>query len=701
MGKRTITAEDLQNFQWPGNPNISPDGKWVVYERTVINKKADDYETQLWLANVDGASSRVLTSTGTRNTSAVWAPDGRHLAFVSNRAFGWQVWLLPMEGGEPRQVTRFRYGMRSLVFSPDGKTLFGLVPVARGGEVEVFADDVSDKEAREQSEKADKDWANQPKRYDWLYYKGDGSGLSKGHCLQLVAVDVASGAYLQLTHGDYDVHSPAVSPDGNYVAFVSNRRENHEVVHASDVYRVPAKGGDVELLCSDVIAYQLSYSPDGASIALYGHKDEFQSATHTHLYILASDVRSLAHLTKKFPDTVQASCLSDMRANVQTPGPVWSQDGKFIFALSTREGRCEVVRFSVDDDGSEAAVVAGGDRDIYGFAFHHPSTLVLSYGTPTHPGKIVVVDIAGGETASRVFRDVKEPMTERRVPFFPEREVRLDDCNDAIVEELILTEPEPFWYTSAEGWRVQGWVLKPAHFEEGKKYPVIVEVHGGPQLNYGYAMFHEMQWFAAQGYAIVFVNPRGSMSYGQEFVNAVRHHYGENDAADVLHGLDAALEQFDFLDGNRVALTGGSYGGFMTNWLVGHTDRFFAAVSQRSISNWISFYGVSDIGPLFVEAQHGCDIYNDVEKLWDISPLKYAANVTTPLLLIHSENDLRCPIEQAEQFYTAIKRRGGEVELFRIPNASHGLSRDGKPSLRLERLKAIFHYIHERLPQAQ
>jgi dipeptidyl aminopeptidase/acylaminoacyl peptidase len=178
---------------------------------------------------------------------------------------------------------------------------------------------------------------------------------------------------------------------------------------------------------------------------------------------------------------------------------------------------------------------------------------------------------------------------------------------------------------------------------------VILEIHGGPQLNYGCAMFHEMQWFAAQGYAVVFTNPRGGMSYGQEFANGVRMKYGQGYPTDVLTGLDAALKQFPFLDGTKVAVTGGSYGGFMTNWLVGRSNRFYVAVSQRSISNWVSFYGVSDIGPLFVESQltgPGGNVADDFEALWQMSPLKYADNVHTPLLLVHSENDLRCPIEQ-------------------------------------------------------
>lgn len=703
MSKRALTAEDVQSFEWPSNPLLSPDGQWVVFEKMVANPKDDGYETQLMIAKVDGSGLRPLTSAGTNNSAATWSADGRVLAFVSDRTYGSQVWLIHMDGGEARRLTRFRYGMTSLVWGPDGRTLFGLVPVSKDKEVELFDTELSDKEAKEASEKESKEWAEGPKRYDWMYYKSDGVGLSKGRKQQLVSVDVETGTHRQLTSGNHNVEEPVVSPDGKYVAFVSNRKANPDTEWwYSDVYRVPAAGGDLQLLSSDVIAYQLTYSPDGKTLAIQGHGDEYgqyKSAAHLHLFTMPSEGGTVVKLTRTFPDTLGDTCLSDMRGNARNQAPVWSNDGKYIYVLSSREGRSEVVRFTPSGTGS-GEVVIGGDRDVYGFACNGDAQFVISYATPIHPGQIVVVDITGVQGATRSHRAVTAPMTQTPVAFFPHAQTRLDNCNDAILNEVDLVEPEPFWFTSADDWQVQGWVMKPANYQAGQKCPVILEIHGGPQANYGYAMFHEMQWFAAQGYAIVFTNPRGGMSYGQKFVNAVRHNYGGNDAADVMNGLDAAVQQFDFLDGQRVAVTGGSYGGFMTNWLVGHTDRFFAAVSQRSISNWISFYGVSDIGPLFVESQHGGDVVHDHEMLWRISPLAYVQNVKTPLLLVHSENDLRCPIEQAEQFYTCIKRQGGEVELLRIPNASHGLSRNGKPKLRIARLHAILDYMHDRLPEA-
>lgn len=695
VSQRVVTKEDLYKFQIPGSPILSPDGQTVLYEVTSMREKEDDYETQLFQASLDGESRRRLTTSGSRNASAVYSPDGQTIAFLSNRSFGTQVWLLSVKGGEAHRLTKFTHGIHSITWSPDSKYIVGLVPVHKDGSIDVIAEDVTEKEYSESEDKRDSEWRNHPKRYDWLYYKSDSSGLKKGYYSQLVVIDRASGEFRVLTEGPYNVADPVVSPDGAYIAFASNRRVDREIVLRNDLYRVPFGGGELETLVTDVDAYQPSYSPDGQHIAFFGNKDEYKNATHTHLYLVKSDGSQLVHITEGYPVTLGNFCMSDMRNHEHTPAPLWSTDGTWLYSLQSREAKCEVVRFHTTT--KQAQVVMGGDREIYGFAFDGGNQFVIAYTTMTSPGQIHAVTAEGGVAVSD--RAPTAPMTETKTEFFPSQEFRLDDCNENWFDDIIVVEPEPFWYTSADDWRVQGWVMKPANFTAGQTYPVILEIHGGPHANYSFSYFHEMQWLAAQGYAIVFVNPRGSASYGQEFMTACRHDYGGRDATDILNGLDVALSKFDFLDRSRVAVTGGSYGGFMTNWLLGHTERFFVGVSQRSISNWISFYGVSDIGPMFTESEIGGDVMHDFERLWKHSPLAYAKDVKTPLLLIHNENDLRCPIEQSEQFYTCIKRLGGDVELFRIPNANHDLSRAGKPKLRFARLEAIFSFIHKYLPE--
>ncbi|WP_206922193.1 S9 family peptidase [Alicyclobacillus suci] len=701
MTKRRCQVDDFANFTLVGDIQISPDGKRAVFSRQTTSIQEDSYEVQLMYADLTTRYVKPLTTAGKSNHAAVWSPDGSQIAFISNRAFGKQLWVIPSTGGEAVRITAFRHGISQLRWSSDGQSVYALVPASKNAQIEVFPAEMTTSEAKEMIEKENKNWADTPKRYDELYYKRDGAGLSQLRYAQLVRIDCASGLHTQLTHGDQDIRTFAVAPDGLSLYFTKGRNREFEWWYA-DLYRYDMISGETSLVSEQFIFHELQFSPDGSALAALVYDDAFniyQSATHLKLYVFSSNGEVRAHLTESFPDDLTNSNLSDLRADTGDRSLTWSSDGRHIYVLSTREGRGEIVRFHLDGSTPQGEIVAGGTRDIYAFGLAN-TTLVFAYATAVNPSRMVCYALHREPTYPGRAARTPEGRMDEVTPSadFLETEQTIYAPNDTWLETVEVSEPEPFWYRSANDWWVQGWVMRPAGFQAGKTYPVILEIHGGPQLNYGYAMFHEMQWFAANGYAIVYTNPRGGKSYGQTFVNAVRHHYGEQDAADVINGLDAALERFDFLDKKRVAVTGGSYGGFMTNWLVGHTNRFFAAVSQRSISNWVSFYGCSDIGPLFVESQLVENAKNNLTKLWEMSPLKYAQYVATPLLLLHSENDLRCPMEQAEQFYTWLRSQGKETQLVRIPNASHGLSRNGKPSLRIKRLEAILDYIDEHLP---
>jgi dipeptidyl aminopeptidase/acylaminoacyl peptidase len=686
---RTVKAEDILKFQYPSNPTISPNGQHVVYERSVARMKEDDYETHLFLTDIQGKSRRQLTTTGTCNVNPVWASDGSSIAFISNRSYGMQLWLLPLVGGEAERLTSFRHGISCIVASPDGKFIYGLVPVEVDGEVEVFAENLSAEEAQEQIVRETNEWRNGSKRYNRLYYKNDGSGLQTSHKKQIVAICVSTGACQQLTRGTNDASEPAVSPDGEYIAFTSSRDEEH-MLFGGQIYRVAKGGGEVELLYSATNSSTPSYSPDGKSIALFStHAEQKQLLT------IPADGGDSSLLSKQYYDTLFDWTITDIRYITYPQRAQWSKDSKYVLALGTREGRNEIVRFSADENDSKAVIIVGGDRAIFHFSYDGDQVVVAAYSTVQHPGKIAAIKIDENHTMESKYRDPKEPFSQLRVPLFPEIEVRLDDCNDEIVSELIIVEPEVFSYRSEDNWVIQGFMLLPANFDPEKKYPVLLEIHGGPHGAYSFTYFHQLQLFAAQGYAVVYTNPRGSTGFGEEFTTAVHSDYGGKDMADILNGLDDVLQRFDFLDRNRVAVNGLSYGGFMVNWLVTHTDRFFTAVAEGSICNWISMYGTSDIGTFFVGEELG---KTDMETLWGFSPLAYVENVKTPLLLIHCENDLRCPIEQAEQFYAHIKKNGGEVEFLRIPNSSHLLLQSGKPTLRVVRLQAMFDFVDSHLP---
>lgn len=686
---RTTEPEDIYKFEWPSNPVISPDGQQVVYERTIAVKE-NGYETHLYLSDVEGKRRRVLTSSGTKNFNPVWSPDGKTIAFISNRAYGMQAWLLSLEGGEAQCLTKFRQGISSIVWSPNGKTIYGLVPVVGNSKLETFHENGTINEANREQEQEEKLWREGTKRFHHLYYKNDGIGFHKPYKRQIVAINIDTRSFVLITKGPFEVNQPDVSPDGKYIVF-SSSTENQNSLFGGQIYRVPASGGEVELLYSDSEASSPSYSPDGKWIAFFGNH-----ADQRELLVIPADNGNVRCLSEKYQDTLMDMTFTDMRNLRYALRPQWSNNSRYIYALSTREGRNEIVRFPNDINDDRPVIIVGGDRAIFQFSFDREEMISIAYSTVNHPGKVSAIRIDETKTVDCKYRYPTEAFPQLNVPIFPENEVRLDDCNDKLLSELIVVEPEVFSYRSVDNWYMQGFILKPANFDPEKKYPVLLDIHGGPHSAYGFTYFHQLQLFAARGYAVIYTNPRGSSGFGVEFTNAVHGDYGGKDMNDILNGLEYALQKNQYLDENRVAVNGISYGGFMVNWLISHTDRFFAAVSEGCISNWISMYGTSDIAPYFIEQEFLGK--TEVENLWKFSPLAYVDNVKTPLLLLHCEDDLRCPIEQAEQFYSHIKRRGGEVELIRIPQSSHGLLQYGKPELRIARVNSMLDYINAHLP---
>jgi dipeptidyl aminopeptidase/acylaminoacyl peptidase len=356
---------------------------------------------------------------------------------------------------------------------------------------------------------------------------------------------------------------------------------------------------------------------------------------------------------------------------------VWDVNSANIFFHATVGGDCQLFKVSLEGDVSAALSPSVGVVTSYDIVNDDQAVLVLA--TPHSTGDVVVQNL--------------EDVTNTE---------KLTDWNQALYSEIHLSTPENFHYKSTDGKEIEGWVLKPYGFEEGKKYPMILQIHGGPATAYGNGLHHEMQLMASKGYVVLYTNPRGSHGYGHDFVNAVIGDYGGMDYEDIMAGADYALENFNYIDHNQQFVTGGSYGGYMTNVIVTRTDRFKAAVTQRSICNWHSFYGTSDIGFFFTEWQHGhADLWEDAVKLLEISPLHHARNVKTPTLILHSEQDLRCPMEQAEQWYIALKRLGVDTKLVRFPDENHDLSRSGKPKHRLERLQHLIGWFDDRRDQQE
>lgn len=674
---RSITIEDLYRMVILSRPRISPDGQRVAFVATTIDGSKHEYRSAIWIVPTESGEARQFTASAANAHSPSWSPDGRWLAFVSaregeitgkassdqnRRGKGKpQIWLIPTDGGEAHQLTFMEHGASSPSWSPDSKHILFSATIGP---------------ADEESEEG----RAMPKVrvIDRLWYRLDSVGFIHERRSHLFLVDVASGKLEQITDGDWDDDNAAWSPDGTHIAFTSNRAEDRWRRPGPDLNVLTIKDGkagalrcltDGTLWCSSPC-----WSPDSKTIAFLASY-KVRSADHTYLYSLsASAEREAAScLSQEF----EGSCMDFTNSDISEylmPAPVWSADGETLYVLAAHRGATRLFAIPKTGADKQPATLTPGDVHVQDFTFDHSRNKVaLLIGDPIRPQEIFVRSTS--------------PSSELH---------RITNFNDTLFDELTLSTPEYMPYTGEDGWPIDGWVLKPHNFDPSKKYPLVVQIHGGPQTQYGYGFFHEMQMLAAHGYVILYTNPRGSCGYGYEFALAVHGAWGEKDSVDIMKGVETLLLR-GYIDEQRMGVMGGSYGGFMTNWLISHDDRFKAAVSDRGITNLASLFGTSDLGWTLGYDNLGIAPWEDLEKYMRMSPIKYVQNIHTPLLIIHSEQDLRCSIEQAEQLFAALKWIGREVLFVRFEGQSHRLSRYGHPKLRLQRLKHIKDWFEKHL----
>jgi acylaminoacyl-peptidase len=659
---RKITAEDFQRLQLVSDPQIAPDGKKIAFVKKHIDVEKNKYRGEIWVVPTAGGEPRRFTGGEWSDGSPRWSPDGTRIAFVSDRQKPKsQIYVIPTDGGEAQPLTKLETegGISAIRWSPDGTQiafLFRETP-------EPYR-----KEATE--ERTKKEMPPPPRVHTHLFYRLDGFGYFDGSNDQVWVADAATGACRQLTHGDYACRCPVWSPDGKTIAFLSDRREDWDVRPGfDDIWTVPASGGELTRVPSPPgDKSTLAWSPDGRSFAYIGNPDpdDTWGTNNDRVFILpVAGGAEARDLTGASDLSVGWLTLSDVHEVGAGDALQWTANSGALFFPVSSFGD---TRLSfVEASGGEVVAVSPAGHEMGGFTITPDGRAAVTLGSLTAPHEVFLLTAphAPGDSV------LCEPLTH---------------FNRAWLEEVQVSPPQPVKIDNGEGGTVEGWLVRPPDFDPTRRYPLVLYVHGGPHAQYGNSFFHEMQFLAAEDYVVLYTNPRGSKGYGEAHTQAIKGDWGGPDFRDILAAADYGTG-LDYVDPTRTAIMGGSYGGYMTAWAVGHTDRFTCAIADRLVGNLHSMSGTSDF-PWQHQTYFKGNAWDDPSDLWRCSPLAFAGRITTPLLLIHSDGDLRCDVGQAEELFAALRLQRKTVEFVRYPaETSHGLSRNGPPDLRLDRLR--------------
>lgn len=676
---RPITSDDLYAIKWVRDPQISPDGMKVLFEvkEVIPEGELKGYKSSIWI--FEDGRIRQFTSGKKNDTSARWSPCGKKISFISDREDKNQIYVLSLDGGEAQKLTSMKNGVGEYAWSPDGRKIAFSALVDNEMETEKNHDEEKIEE-KTKEEEPEGEPTTDVRVINKIRYKSNGRGFLPEGNYQIFVIDILSKEVTQITQGPYDCKEPAWSQDGTSIVFTSARFEDHELSSVRDLWVVPSTGGEMrKLTSSDAVLYSPSWSPDGKYIACYGHDNEYHGATVPCVCVVPSQGGPVRFLTEPSGLSVGDSASTDMACSSGSK-PVWSSSGEKIFFSALQHGRSAL--YSVALETGEIQQLTQGDCSVCGWSkAHDVDIFALNVTSPEVIGDVWRFDLTGHGVLDETESIISSPSQRGYLK-------RLTNFNKDLLESVYLARQEEIEVIGQDGQKLQAWIMKPLGMQPGKKYPIVLEIHGGPHVSYGYTFFHEFQVLAARGYGVIFGNPRGSTGYGQEFVAATHHDWGGKDYEDVMAFADYAAN-LPWVDVERMGVTGGSYGGYMTNWIVGHTNRFKAAVSQRSTCNRFSQFGTSDAAYMNSEFEFDGNPWDNPMACLDRSPIMYVRNVETPLMLIHSEEDLRCPIGQAEEFFVALKKLKKTVVMVRFPGENHELSRSGKPKHRVERLEYI------------
>jgi dipeptidyl aminopeptidase/acylaminoacyl peptidase len=673
--KRAITDKDLFAFVWLADPQLSPDGKRVAFTRVNVDEKRTGYETSIWTVATDGSDLPVRMTNGKHDAAPRWSPDGKQIAFIrsgvkdeSGKPKPPQIALLSLEGGEARILTDLPKGAGGAIWSPDGKQM--------AFSSTTTAEDIEKAGHKKQPGEED-EHESDVHIISRAVYRSNGEGYldAKRHehiwVLHLPTAADEMPKPKQLTSGEFDEGDVVWSKDGARIYFLTTRvDEPYYELPETDIYSVAAAGGDAEKLATiPMYIGDLTLSPDGRQFAFHGSVTKpVRSYSQPDLWVMDAVANARPkNLTVDYDFDMGGLVGGDNAAPRGGNGRTlhWSPDGRWLLDSVEKRGRTPLVK--VDAQSGAVTEVTKGNEAVLDYSMTADARAIVALvSTPVMIGDLFKVADDGSET-------------------------RLTDFNRKLWSELKLTEPEEIEYTSFDGKRIQGWIQKPPDFDAAQKYPLILNIHGGPHAAYGWIFDHEFQWMAAKGYVVLYVNPRGSTSYGQEFGNIIQYHYPGDDYRDLMAGVDEVLKR-GYIDPKKLGVTGGSGGGVLTDWTITHTDRFAAAVSQRDISNWASWWYTADF-TLFQATWFKAPPFEDPQDYANRSAITFVKNIHTPVLFVLGEADYRTPQDSGgEQLFRALKYLKRPTAMVVFPRESHELSRSGEPWHRIERLDHIMNW---------
>jgi dipeptidyl aminopeptidase/acylaminoacyl peptidase len=622
-GARPITPEDYYALEVASDPQISPDGKTVAYVVTSIDRKQNRKRSQIWMVPFNGSSEPWALTNAESSSSPRWSPDGASIAFLSARhdpqtgvAQRAQVYLISIRGGEPRRLTELKNGVTAFQWSPNGARL---ACVSRIGPSDSLAPNKDRSDVRDYTNPA---------------YKLDGAGYYDDRRSHLWVVDVKSAAARQITSGENNNDTdPQWSPDGSRIAYAVERTDQ-SLMRDSEVHTVdPDRGNNTKVVAADVFVHTLRWSHDGKNLAYIGSSDEVS-------------------IPKLFVSNVDAGAFAVASDAITYPTELeWAAGDRSLVYVAAVRGEHLLFRLDLASRKETAIQVNGSIRTV---SIGEGDRAIAYAGTDDlHPGDIFAMDLPGGSPR------------------------QLTHLSEKLLSSLELQRLERLPFKGDDGWAVEGFVLKPVGWQAGKTYPMMLMIHGGPNGMWGPIWNLEAQSYAARGWAVLLTNPRGSSGYGEAFQRGVDKEWGGKAYRDVMAGVDAALAKYPWVDKGRLGLTGQSFGGFMTDWVVGQTTRFKAAITLSGISDLVSVEGVRD-AYYGHSRDFGGDLWENFDLYWKYSPIRNAKNVKTPTLILHGEVDNRVPLEQGEEFFRALSHFGVPTELVIFPREPHSLRTEPK-----------------------